>query len=576
MEREGYRGCYLGKAGSVHEGSATLWRADRWRLAEEGVTEMRMRDLVAEGDPPRWMPRGGYPFLDALRTRHPALTGVLSKVTTAALIVTLEPIDPAADRALVVANSHLFFHPRASHVRTLHAAVILDQLGRAARRHGREGGQDRPAVVWCGDFNADLNDGLPGLADLLQWGSVSARHWDWREVGSFAMDASTKPGAVATGSASEPGDADEADAAPAPRGTFASAPDDPDLDWTGQRDRFRPLFPENGLWVPTPLNDARGADLVGGIRLWACGGLGPDQLTNVVPGFDGQLDYVYIDRGLLDEVRAVPLPSEAEIRGPAGDGALPSKRFPSDHLAVVHDVAWRSKPGEQPPPLTCETEHLPAGLCALSAGEAVFLPTDTVAGLAVDATDASATEWLCRAKGGRGGLESRQAPMSMMVADPEDVARHCLLPPGLDAAVLGRLLPGSVTLVLPKRPGAPLLAPGVGDDASVGVRVPDHAFARALVRALGRPICLTSANKAGEPAPRSIDAADPAVVAFATVAYREAEVGAAAAAAVASTVVDLVPSVNSSTKTYRILRQGAGDAVVAEALGAAGFECVDG
>lgn len=68
-----------------------------------------------------------------------------------------------------------------------------------------------------------------------------------------------------------------------------------------------------------------------------------------------------------------------------------------------------------------------------------------------------------------------------------------------------RFWPGPLTLVLPACPGLPApLAAGTG---TIGVRVPGHPAARALVAGLGRPVTAPSANPPGAPPPRTLAAA---------------------------------------------------------------------
>ena len=234
------------------------------------------------------------PLLD----HSPNLVEALQKVTTIAQMVLLLPVDstsaaaaPAAaaadgaggSRPLLVSNTHLFFHPYAPHIRTIHTAAILEEAqaalqewqpssssggmvmeatptppaaaggvaspaaaagggaSAAAVAAGRlrmattaagEGGGRLPAtasnavaaaggsdgkkgvnqqqqekqqqsgpvvfppacevpgllsgcaaasVMFCGDLNSDLNDGVPGVVELLRSGRLPADHWDWKE-----------------------------------------------------------------------------------------------------------------------------------------------------------------------------------------------------------------------------------------------------------------------------------------------------------------------------------------------------------------------------------------------------------
>ena len=60
--------------------------------------------------------------------------------------------------------------------------------------------------------------------------------------------------------------------------------------------------------------------------------------THVVPRYANALDWICLDAEQL-EVRAVaPLPSLEEL---TRDVAIPSAEFPSDHVALCCDLAWR-------------------------------------------------------------------------------------------------------------------------------------------------------------------------------------------------------------------------------------------
>jgi len=67
-----------------------------------------------------------------------------------------------------------------------------------------------------------------------------------------------------------------------------------------------------------------------------------------------------------------------------------------------------------------------------------------------------------------------------------------------------RFMPGPLTLVLKKNDGVDT---GIGRGMStIGIRIPDNQFCLELARAFDGPITTTSANRAGEPPKRSVDA----------------------------------------------------------------------
>lgn len=92
------------------------------------------------------------------------------QVSTVAQLTVLEPADAAAapeQAPLCVVNTHLFFHPRAPHIRSIHVAVMLAEahalMEQCAAQQGLNGHQQQqPALLFCGDLNSDLNDGVPG------------------------------------------------------------------------------------------------------------------------------------------------------------------------------------------------------------------------------------------------------------------------------------------------------------------------------------------------------------------------------------------------------------------------------
>jgi len=85
------------------------------------------------------------------------------------------------------------------------------------------------------------------------------------------------------------------------------------------------------------------------------------------------------------------------------------------------------------------------------------------------------------------------------VATRDDIVHVAAAVPAAAARFLDQFAPGPLTVVLPR--GA-----AVGDRVAAGlptvaVRVPDHAQARALIRATGTPLVAPSANRSGRPSP---------------------------------------------------------------------------
>lgn len=136
-----------------------------------------------------------------------------------------------------------------------------------------------------------------------------------------------------------------------------------------------------------------------------------------------------------------------------------------------------------------------AAAALLRAGELVAFPTETVYGLGADAGDDAAVARIFAAK-----QRPRFNPLIVHV-DGIAAAERLVRMDGRARALAERYWPGPLTLVLPRRDDAPLsLLVSAGLD-TVAIRAPDHAVARALLRAAGRPIAAPSANVSGRISP---------------------------------------------------------------------------
>jgi len=129
------------------------------------------------------------------------------------------------------------------------------------------------------------------------------------------------------------------------------------------------------------------------------------------------------------------------------------------------------------------------------AGEPVAVPTETVYGLAADATNAEAVARIYEAKG-----RPSFNPLIVHVPDlPSAESIGEFLPQALELA--GRHWPGPLTLVVPAREGSGVAAIVTARLATVGIRVPAHPAMRALLNAVGRPLAAPSANASGSISP---------------------------------------------------------------------------
>ena len=133
----------------------------------------------------------------------------------------------------------------------------------------------------------------------------------------------------------------------------------------------------------------------------------------------------------------------------------------------------------------------------IAAGRPVAMPTETVYGLAADATDGEAVARIYEAKG-------RPAfnPLIVHVSDLRQAAEIALLDDSAAALAEGHW-PGPLTLVLPLRAGAPIAALVTAGLDTIAVRAPAHPAMRDLLAAAGRPLAAPSANASGRISPTS-------------------------------------------------------------------------
>ncbi|MGH2733444.1 MAG: L-threonylcarbamoyladenylate synthase [Actinomycetota bacterium] len=134
---------------------------------------------------------------------------------------------------------------------------------------------------------------------------------------------------------------------------------------------------------------------------------------------------------------------------------------------------------------------------AVHRGELIVFPTDTVYGIGAGIDHAAGLAALFRAK-----------------ARPKRLALPILVPTVEQATSVGRLedsslwlarafWPGPLTIVVTRAEG--LVADLGGDGETVGLRMPDHPAALALLAETG-PLATSSANRSGEPTPRTVEA----------------------------------------------------------------------
>lgn len=133
---------------------------------------------------------------------------------------------------------------------------------------------------------------------------------------------------------------------------------------------------------------------------------------------------------------------------------------------------------------------LTPAISALSQGQLIVFPTDTVYGIGTNPTFELSIHRLYKAK-----RRNKSLPLTLHAADRQQALDYVSQFSPQAEALADLFWPGPLTLILPRSEKVP--ASMVGGLNSVGVRVPDHDVVRAIAYESGVPIAGTSANLSG-------------------------------------------------------------------------------
>jgi L-threonylcarbamoyladenylate synthase len=134
----------------------------------------------------------------------------------------------------------------------------------------------------------------------------------------------------------------------------------------------------------------------------------------------------------------------------------------------------------------------------IRAGRLVAFPTETVYGLGANALDEAAVQRIYDAKG-----RPATSPLIVHVSDVPMAREVTAEWPRLAQTLAEQFWPGPLTLVLPKAPEIPfIVTAGLG---TVGVRIPSHPVALALIRRARVPIAAPSANRFTQTSPTTAE-----------------------------------------------------------------------
>ena len=143
-------------------------------------------------------------------------------------------------------------------------------------------------------------------------------------------------------------------------------------------------------------------------------------------------------------------------------------------------------------------KQLDQALALLHSGRLVAVPTETVYGLAGDASNPKAIQRIFDIK----DRPSTRA-LSALIAKPEDMSAWARDIPDTALSLANAFWPGPLTLILNKQPHV-LDALTAGQD-TVGLRIPDHPMTLQLITAFGNGLACPSANTFSHPSPTTTD-----------------------------------------------------------------------
>ncbi|CAN0201768.1 unnamed protein product, partial [Scytosiphon promiscuus] len=248
----------------------------------------------------------------------------------------VQPVHGNPPKPLIVANTHLYFHPNAAHIRLMQLVALVDRISILKKDLIARG--LRPAVVLGGDLNSPpfgpvrylMGEVIGPDSDL--WSNVETFKWGDR----FFDEIGAQDGPTATAPTPAPGGNPNATT------TTTSQINNKNV----QGGLRRPCLP--GVpYLRSTLDLALAS--------------GTPAFTNFTPEFTETLDYVFVDGGRREEKAAAGSdgsPSgrhadtgvssddaRARVRGAEGPlrattPGLPSEAFPSDHVSLVVDLLF--------------------------------------------------------------------------------------------------------------------------------------------------------------------------------------------------------------------------------------------
>lgn len=293
----GYSGEYSGKKNEgTREGCALFWNHQVLKRDETGgATAVYTSDLLddllarvnASEEAAEWT---SSKSIATLLNDYPDLKRIMLG-QLGHLVQMVRFVDQRHGRSLWVLNTHLYFHPKASHIRLIQLYLVAREL-----LSRRSGSCDDAATLLCGDFNSSLENAAGKLMMDL---SVPSNFRDLKQhLHEFVFD--LREGVARKGAARK------------------------DSSFQEERSRDPSDFPSVSLPSSFP-------------RLSSALEPSPE-FTHYIQAFHGALDHVLVSDH-LQCVACAPMPTAEDV---TRDVAMPSANLPSDHVSLVCDLAWRA------------------------------------------------------------------------------------------------------------------------------------------------------------------------------------------------------------------------------------------
>jgi mRNA deadenylase 3'-5' endonuclease subunit Ccr4 len=319
LEYHEYQGCFsVKRASGTREGCALFWSLKRFRYADTQACQThQIGQLLTSysslhAEEPSWNESVGA-IARLLETRPDLLEIVRDKLGHVLQIAHLT--DVQSENKLLIANTHLFFHPLGNHIRLLQCYAICHQLLLEQQHlaNGQDGGgRHQTPFILCGDLNTSL-ESLGAL--MIQRHTPENYRRTKQDLNKFqwgpTIDENDNSAATTTTSSSSASQNAEDDfpaislppAFPTLRPAYSQTPA-----FTHYVDRFHAAL-DHILITSSPIEGEETT---------------PD-IANYQPFFRS--------------IRCAAMPTEEQVTRHV---AMPSIHFPSDHVSLVCDLEWKT------------------------------------------------------------------------------------------------------------------------------------------------------------------------------------------------------------------------------------------